>query len=144
MSTVFGFVVGYVVGARAGNPGFERVERALRDLRNSEEFRGFLLALKVHARETAQLLSERLQGDGPLMPDVEDLAVAGACPPQRVVGQGLISRPPARSDDSSAPSGRTAARSSMWVTNAQHAPAAMIDLAIRHVRRFTARAGDRR
>lgn len=74
MSALFGFVVGYVVGARAGSPGFERVEQALRDILSSDEFRGFLDVLRNHARETAQVLNDRLQGEGPVIPDIEDMA----------------------------------------------------------------------
>lgn len=74
MSALFGFVVGYVVGARAGSPGFERVEQALRDIRESDEFRGFLQVLRIHAKETARILNDRLQSDGPTLPDLDDLA----------------------------------------------------------------------
>lgn len=58
MKLVVGFVVGYVVGARAGSQGFERVERAVRDVRESDEFQGFLTELQTHVRETARTVGE--------------------------------------------------------------------------------------
>ncbi len=61
MSALVGFVVGYVLGARNGGPGFERVEQAAREIRESDEFRRFLGALRSHVKETAQLVGERLR-----------------------------------------------------------------------------------
>ncbi len=58
MKLLVGFAVGYVVGARAGSQGFDRVEQTVRDLRQSEEFRSFLAELRVHATETARTLGE--------------------------------------------------------------------------------------
>lgn len=58
MKLLVGFAVGYFVGARAGSQGFERVERAVRDVRESEEFQGFLAELQVHLRETARTVGE--------------------------------------------------------------------------------------
>lgn len=64
MSALFGFVVGYVVGARAGSSGFDRVEHAVRELCDSEEFQRVVEALKAHAKETAQVMNRRLHQGG--------------------------------------------------------------------------------
>ncbi len=61
MSALVGFIVGYVVGARNGGAGFDRVEHAAREIRESDEFRRFMVALRAHVRETAQLVGERLR-----------------------------------------------------------------------------------
>lgn len=63
MSALVGFVVGYIVGSRAGSQGFDRVEQAVRDLRDSEEFRGFLSEVKLHVKETVQLAARGGRGD---------------------------------------------------------------------------------
>ena len=73
MSTLFGFVVGYIVGARAGSEGYARLEQAWRDVRDSKEFRDFLALVRSHALGTFQTVNDRLQ-QGNLMPDVDDLA----------------------------------------------------------------------
>lgn len=62
MGTLFGFVVGYVVGARAGSRGFDEVVEALRDVRDSDEFRAFVDVIRHHARSTAAQVSDRLSG----------------------------------------------------------------------------------
>lgn len=74
MSALFGFLVGYVVGARAGSQGFDRVEQAVRDIRDSEEFRSLLGVLREHAKDTVRILNDRLQSGGSAFPDFEDLA----------------------------------------------------------------------
>lgn len=74
MSTIFGFVVGYVVGARAGSEGWDRLEQAMRDIRDSDEFQNFLTLLRDHVRGTLRSLNERLEaGDTPLLDDVDRL-----------------------------------------------------------------------
>ena len=73
MSAFFGFVVGYIVGARAGNDGFDRLERAFQDIRHSDEFRNFVQLLRDHLQGTAQTVSDRLASDAPLSHDVEGL-----------------------------------------------------------------------
>lgn len=65
MGTLFGFVVGYVLGARAGAEGFEEVVQSLRDIRQSEEFRGFVEAMKSHSRHVLGQVSGRLAGELP-------------------------------------------------------------------------------
>lgn len=52
MGTLFGFAVGYIVGARAGNEGFDDVVEALRTIRESEEFRALLEITRSHLRGT--------------------------------------------------------------------------------------------
>jgi hypothetical protein len=109
MSALFGFVVGYIVGARAGSQGFERVEQALRDIRDSEEFRSFLDVLRDHAKQTAQVLNDRLQQGGPVLPDFEDLAAQA-----RARLRGGI-----RGDERSASQVRVAGRRSRHLAHAQ-------------------------
>lgn len=60
MKLLLGFVVGYVVGAKAGSAGFDRVEGAVRELRDSEEYQRAVDALRAHARETVQTMSRRM------------------------------------------------------------------------------------
>lgn len=74
MSALFGFVVGYLLGARAGSQGFDRVERAVRDLRESEEFQSLLQVLRQHAVDTVRIVNDRLQSEGSILPDFEGLA----------------------------------------------------------------------
>lgn len=74
MSTLFGFVVGYIVGARAGSQGFDRVEAALREIYESEEFRSFVEVVKSHAKGTVSTINQRLQDGSPMLGDVDDLA----------------------------------------------------------------------
>lgn len=75
MGTIFGFVVGYVVGARAGSEGFARLEQAFRDVRDSDEFKNFVELLKAHTLGTIQTVNDRLQNDDlRLNADLDDLA----------------------------------------------------------------------
>lgn len=60
MGTLFGFIVGYVVGAKAGNERFEEVMDAFRSLRESDEVRSFVQVVRGHARDTARDLGDRL------------------------------------------------------------------------------------
>lgn len=64
MGTLFGFVVGYVVGARAGAAGFEELQESVKAIRESEEFTAFMRLLKEHAQSTVQNVSNRLAGGG--------------------------------------------------------------------------------
>jgi phage shock protein A len=63
MGTLFGFVVGYVIGARSGSRTFDEVVDALRAIRDSEEFQALLDATRRHIRATARDLSARLASD---------------------------------------------------------------------------------
>jgi hypothetical protein len=60
MGTLFGFAVGYVIGARAGNEGFDDLLRALSAIRRSEEYQGFMTSLREHVRYTLRQVNERL------------------------------------------------------------------------------------
>jgi hypothetical protein len=46
------FAVGYVIGARAGSQDFDDVVKAVNEIRQSEEFNGFLSALRSHVSHT--------------------------------------------------------------------------------------------
>lgn len=74
MSAVFGFVVGYVVGARAGSEGFARLEQAWHDVRDSAEFRDFLRLVRHHVLGTLHTVNERMQERGRVLPDGDELA----------------------------------------------------------------------
>lgn len=63
MGTLFGFVVGYLLGARAGSEGYQRLTRAWSDIRQSPEFRDFLGVVREHAQTSLRVLSDRLDGD---------------------------------------------------------------------------------
>lgn len=63
MGTLFGFVVGYVIGARSGSKSFDEVVDALRAIRDSEEFRALLDVVRRHVRSTAREVAERLAAD---------------------------------------------------------------------------------
>lgn len=62
MGTLFGFAVGYLLGARAGSQGFDEVAEAFRAVRTSAEFQALVEVVKSHAKGTAALVSERLSG----------------------------------------------------------------------------------
>lgn len=73
MGTLFGFAVGYVLGARAGNPGYERLQEAWNDLRNSREFQAFFDAARSHLQGSLRIASERLGEPDQLLAQGEDL-----------------------------------------------------------------------
>jgi hypothetical protein len=58
---LLGFALGYVVGAKAGSAGFDRVEVAVRELRDSEEYHRVVDAVREHAKETVQVMNRRLR-----------------------------------------------------------------------------------
>jgi hypothetical protein len=60
MGTLFGFVVGYIVGARAGSQGFEEVVDALRTVRDSEEFQALGEVVRAHVKGAAGTLGRWL------------------------------------------------------------------------------------
>ena len=76
MGTLFGFAVGYVIGARAGNQGFDDLMRAFSDIRSSEEYQAFRATLREHARHTLRQLNERLARIGD--DEAEDVLLARA------------------------------------------------------------------
>jgi hypothetical protein len=57
MGIVLAFAVGYMVGANAGQEGYQDVVDALRAVRESEEFHGLLSAVRGHASATFRQLS---------------------------------------------------------------------------------------
>jgi hypothetical protein len=79
MGTLFGFAVGYILGARAGRDGFEEVVRSVKAIRESEEFGGFVSAMKDHGRHLLREMSGRLAGEDDSF----------AMPPGRANGGGL-------------------------------------------------------
>ena len=60
MGTLFGFAVGYIVGARAGSQGFDEVVEALRTVRRSEEFQALVEIVGSHLRGTAETVGQWL------------------------------------------------------------------------------------
>jgi hypothetical protein len=60
MGTLFGFAVGYVIGARAGSEGFDDLLRAWGAIRQSEEYRGFMASLREHFVHTLRDVNHRL------------------------------------------------------------------------------------
>lgn len=60
MGTLFGFIVGYVLGARAGSQRFDEVVGAARAVRDSEEFKALLQVARIHAVGTVTMVSDRL------------------------------------------------------------------------------------
>ncbi|MBV8982572.1 MAG: hypothetical protein JO086_16860 [Acidimicrobiia bacterium] len=60
MGTLFGFAVGYVIGARAGSEGFDDLLRAMSAIRQSEEYRGFVTSLREHVMHTLRDVNQRL------------------------------------------------------------------------------------
>ena len=54
MGILLAFAVGYVVGAQAGSEGYEEVVTSLKLVRDSEEFKALLSALRSHA-ESAKM-----------------------------------------------------------------------------------------
>lgn len=63
MGIVLAFLAGYTVGARAGQQGYDELLASLRSVRDSEEFQGFVMALRSHASATLQDLSVRVGED---------------------------------------------------------------------------------
>ncbi len=62
MDSVLIFVVGYTLGAKAGTKGFEEVVASIKAIRESEEFKAMLGAVRTHLgyalREVAELVSK--------------------------------------------------------------------------------------
>ncbi len=72
MGVLLAFAVGYVVGARAGEEGYQDVVDAISAIRRSEEFQAFVDALRRHAGATLEQLAQRLSSDGEPL-SVEDV-----------------------------------------------------------------------
>lgn len=60
MGILLALAVGYVVGAKAGNEGFEEVVASVSAIRESEEFQGFLQVMRSHLGNTLRDLGGRL------------------------------------------------------------------------------------
>lgn len=73
MGIVFAFIVGYAVGAQAGQHGLEQLVASARAVRDSEEFKAFLSALRSHASFTLHDLSIRVADDTDARLALEDL-----------------------------------------------------------------------
>jgi len=85
MDSLLIFVVGYTLGAKAGNKGFEEVLASIRIIRESEEFKGMLSALRSHVGFTLRELAELVaKTDGVGMEDVLERArrLAGQVDPR--------------------------------------------------------------
>jgi hypothetical protein len=70
MGVLLAFAVGYVVGAQGGSEGYEEIVTSLKSVRDSEEFKGLVSALRSHASyaltEIAQRLTAEAQQPGPV------------------------------------------------------------------------------
>jgi hypothetical protein len=64
MGVVLAFVVGYLVGARAGQQGFDDLATSARAVRESEEFRALLGAARSHLSSTFGELSRLVSEEG--------------------------------------------------------------------------------
>jgi len=78
MGTLFGFVVGYVIGARAGSEGFDDLLRALAAIRESEEYRGFVTSLREHVLHSVREVNQRLAVIADAQPEDDPIARARA------------------------------------------------------------------
>ena len=63
MEILVAFAVGYFVGARAGSEGFDDVVNSFHAVRESDEFKGLVAALRSHASHTLGELSSIIGGD---------------------------------------------------------------------------------
>lgn len=86
MGVLMAFAVGYTVGAKGGDHGFEEIVASIRAIRASEEFAGLLGALRAHAGHALRELSDLLSDDAQPM-GVQDVlarvrAMAGEAMPQ--------------------------------------------------------------
>lgn len=61
MGVLFGFVVGWAVGARGGVQGYQQVVVAAREVLRSEEAATLQAALRMHAEHTLRQLADWLQ-----------------------------------------------------------------------------------
>jgi hypothetical protein len=75
VGTLFGFVVGYILGARTGSERFDEVVEAFHEIRNPDEVRAFVGVVKRHGRGTAAIVSQRL-AEGESTPSAAERVVA--------------------------------------------------------------------
>lgn len=64
MGILLAFGVGYVVGARAGERGYQDVVEALKRVRDSAEVHDLVDALRAHVGFTLEELAGRLRSEG--------------------------------------------------------------------------------
>jgi hypothetical protein len=63
MELLAAFLIGYVVGAKAGSRRFDDVVAAARAVRDSDEFGGLLAALRSHLGATLREVANFLESD---------------------------------------------------------------------------------
>jgi hypothetical protein len=74
MGVLLAWVVGYVVGARAGSKDFDEVVQAVRELRESEEMQGLWDALRSHLAHTLRSTADMVErGEAPSTAGAMDL-----------------------------------------------------------------------
>jgi len=57
------FAVGYAVGARAGSEGYDELIASFKAVRDSEEFKGLIAALRSHTGHVLREVGARLATD---------------------------------------------------------------------------------
>jgi hypothetical protein len=57
------FAVGYAVGAKAGSEGYDELIASFKAVRDSEEFRGLIAAIRSHTGHVLREVGQRLQTD---------------------------------------------------------------------------------
>jgi hypothetical protein len=60
MQILLSFLIGYVVGAKAGGDQFDEVVESAKAVAESEEFRSLLMTLRAHASATLHALGDLL------------------------------------------------------------------------------------
>jgi hypothetical protein len=61
MQILLSFLIGYVVGAKAGADEFDEVVESARAVAQSDEFRSLLMSLRSHAAATLHSLGDLLE-----------------------------------------------------------------------------------
>lgn len=64
MGTLFGFAIGYLLGARTGRSGYLEFVQAVQDVRESEEFRSLRSLVRSHAGQTMHALGVWVASEG--------------------------------------------------------------------------------
>lgn len=85
MGAMVGFLVGYVMGARSGEQGYEELATACRDIAESDEFRALVAAAQMFAQNAlaqgaesaAGNLRDLSEGRGPLGQALKQMAEEG-------------------------------------------------------------------
>jgi len=70
-------LVGYVVGARAGEEGFDELVASVKALRSSEQFAGLVTSMRSHAGYLLQETGRRISEDA-AQPITADAMLLGA------------------------------------------------------------------